>query len=152
MRQPGSRKRCVRIEPEELRARVLNWGESYFFSRASAGEETFVDDEASIEVEAFVEKISKRHRKHQGERMRLPARKWTASIDGEQSTSRFSLNGSWTSHASVCFPPRPATSVASDFDLFLPFDDCPFCAMAGFKPGEKDGEIGALGIRTALLE
>jgi len=54
-------------DPEELTARILSLSQNYYISRSDGRAGTFIDDEAAVEIEAVIEAISKRHRKHIGQ-------------------------------------------------------------------------------------
>jgi hypothetical protein len=58
-------------EPEGLAARVSNLHRTYYISRTEVGDEALIDDEAEIELEAVIERISKRHRRHLNERISI---------------------------------------------------------------------------------
>jgi hypothetical protein len=55
------------IEPEELCARILKVRRSYFISRTDDYKEIFIDDEAQLEIDAVIEELPRRSRKHLGE-------------------------------------------------------------------------------------
>jgi hypothetical protein len=60
-------KQAVRVEPEEFTARVISFRQSYYISRSDGRGGSLIDDEAILEVEATIDAISERHRKHIGE-------------------------------------------------------------------------------------
>jgi hypothetical protein len=63
--------RARSLEPEELTARLITFRQSYYISRVDGCGASLIDDEAILEIEAVVEAISNRHRKHVGQTMRI---------------------------------------------------------------------------------
>ena len=64
LRKPSKRKL---EEPEELRARIRTIHRAYLIGRNDVRGESFVDDEAEIELQAVIEHVSARHLKHLGQ-------------------------------------------------------------------------------------
>ena len=63
-----SRKRAKRLEPEELTARILSYSRNYFIALPGVGEKAFGDDEAALDVEAIIDRVTeRRHSKHVGQ-------------------------------------------------------------------------------------
>ena len=60
-------KRAKYVPPEELRARILKVRRHYFITRSDDREKPFIDDEAEIQIDAVIEDVSAKHRKHLGE-------------------------------------------------------------------------------------
>jgi hypothetical protein len=52
------------VQAEELRARVLKVRPRYYISRSDDYEKPVIEDEAELEIEAVIEQVSFRHRKH----------------------------------------------------------------------------------------
>jgi hypothetical protein len=69
--KPTRKRKSKVVEPEELCARVLSVQRRYYISRSDLGDKRFIDDEAQLEIEAVIESISTRHRKHVGEPLNL---------------------------------------------------------------------------------
>lgn len=71
MKRIGKKARREFVEPEELRARILNVRRRCYISRSNDYENPLIDDEAEIEIEAAIEHISARHQKRLGETMSI---------------------------------------------------------------------------------
>jgi hypothetical protein len=65
------RRRAKYVPPEELRARILKVRRRYFISRSDDYEKPLIDDEAEIEIDAVIEDVPRRHRKHLGEEIKI---------------------------------------------------------------------------------
>lgn len=67
MNAAGKRRRAAYFPPQELRARILKVRRRYFITRSEDYEKPFIDDEGEIQIEAVIEDVSGKHRKHLGE-------------------------------------------------------------------------------------
>jgi hypothetical protein len=106
----GKIKRKKLEEPEELRARIRAVHRAYFISRSEVRGETFIDDEAGIELDAVIEHISTRHLKHLGQAITislLSARRY-APEDRDPTAFFGSISLRGTERSALAYlPPRP---------------------------------------------
>jgi hypothetical protein len=110
MTRTQSKRKAKRVEPEELCARVLSVQRRYFISRSDQDDKQFIDDEAQLEIEALIESISTRHRKHVGEPLYLSLLSAQRYAPEEKSPTSFfgsvSIRGNDRS-ALAYLPPQP---------------------------------------------
>lgn len=130
-----SRKRAKGVEPEELMARILSYARNYFIALPGVGREGFGDDEAALEVEAIVERVSaRRHSKHVGERVSfrlLHARRYQGP--DERSCSFFGSVTFWGSQRSVLayLPREPFWELPALIDAGAKIIQCTYAPMRG---------------------
>jgi hypothetical protein len=130
-----SRKRAKRVEPEELTARILSYSRNYFIALPGVGKDSVGDDEAALEVEGIIERVSqRRHVKHVGQPISfrlLHARRYQGH--DEDGCSYFGSVTFWGSQRSVLayLPREPFWALAGLIDAGSKIIQCTYLPMRG---------------------